>query len=146
MTLADRLNKIIDEKNISKREFAKQVGIPRIMFIRWQAKVIKSQPFRQCSQRSLQWSSAMMPSGSCMEIKRYDKSRMSLNAHSAFSVTVWIFRFKLLKSMDFWRIFRMLLCSFLKPPKNPFLTPMRSMGQTSENLSVYAPFRQFALL
>ena len=26
MTLADRLNKIIDEKNISKREFAKQVG------------------------------------------------------------------------------------------------------------------------
>ena len=27
MTLADRLNKIIDEKNISKREFAKQVGI-----------------------------------------------------------------------------------------------------------------------
>ena len=25
-----------------------------------------------------------------MEIKRYDKSRMSLNAHSAFSVTVWI--------------------------------------------------------
>ena len=27
MTLADRLNKIIDEKNISKREFAKRVGI-----------------------------------------------------------------------------------------------------------------------
>ena len=27
MTLADRLNKIIDEKNISKRDFAKQVGI-----------------------------------------------------------------------------------------------------------------------
>lgn len=27
MTLADRLNKIIAEKNISKREFAKRVGI-----------------------------------------------------------------------------------------------------------------------
>ena len=27
MTLADRLNKIIAEQNISKREFAKQVGI-----------------------------------------------------------------------------------------------------------------------
>ena len=27
MSLANRLNQIIDEKNISKREFAKQVGI-----------------------------------------------------------------------------------------------------------------------
>lgn len=27
MTLADRLNKIISEQNISKREFAKRVGI-----------------------------------------------------------------------------------------------------------------------
>ena len=27
MTLADRLNKIIDEQNISKREFAKRVGV-----------------------------------------------------------------------------------------------------------------------
>lgn len=27
MTLSDRLNKIIDEQNISKREFAKRVGI-----------------------------------------------------------------------------------------------------------------------
>lgn len=32
----------------------------------------------------------MTRNGYCMEIKRYDKSRMSLNAHSAFSVTVWI--------------------------------------------------------
>lgn len=29
MTLADRLNKIIDEQNISKAEFAKRVGITR---------------------------------------------------------------------------------------------------------------------
>lgn len=27
MTLADRLNKIIDEQNISKREFAKRLGM-----------------------------------------------------------------------------------------------------------------------
>ena len=27
MTLADRLNKIIDEQNISKREFAKRIGV-----------------------------------------------------------------------------------------------------------------------
>jgi len=29
MTLADRLNKIIEEQNISKAEFAKRVGITR---------------------------------------------------------------------------------------------------------------------
>ena len=29
MTLADRLNKIIDEQNISKREFARRVGITK---------------------------------------------------------------------------------------------------------------------
>jgi len=32
-----------------------------------------------------------------------------------------------------------------KNRQKPFLTPMRSMGQTSENPSVYAPFRRFAL-
>ena len=37
----------------------------------------------------------------------------------------------------------LLLC--IKPVQNPFLTPMRSIGQTSENSSVYAPFRRFAL-
>ena len=55
MSLANRLNQIIDEQKISKREFAKRVRVSE---------------------------------NSCMEIKRYDKSRMSLNAHSAFSVTV----------------------------------------------------------
>jgi len=55
MSPANRLNQIIDEQKISKREFAKRVGVSE---------------------------------NSCMEIKRYDKSRMSLNAHSAFSVIV----------------------------------------------------------
>ncbi len=34
----------------------------------------------------------------------------------------------------------LLLC--IKPPKNPILTPMRSMGKTSENPSVYAGFQR----
>ena len=55
MSLANRLNQIIDEQKISKREFAKRVGVSE---------------------------------NSCMATKRYDKSRMSLNAHSAFSMTV----------------------------------------------------------
>lgn len=32
MTLADRLNKIIDEQNISKQDFAARVGISRNYF------------------------------------------------------------------------------------------------------------------
>ena len=39
----------------------------------------------------------------------------------------------------------MLFRSFLKPPKNPFLTPMRLVGQTGESPSVYAGFRFFIL-
>ena len=40
------------------------------------------------SSRSSQWSSATMPSGYCMATNKCDESRMSLDAHSAFVVTV----------------------------------------------------------
>ena len=33
-----------------------------------------------------------------------------------------------------------------KTAQTPFLTPMRRVGQTSENHSVYAGFKRFALL
>ena len=38
----------------------------------------------------------------------------------------------------------LLLC--IKTAQTPFLTPMRSVGQTSENPSVYAVFSTFVLL
>ena len=34
MSLANRLNQIIDEQKISKREFAKRVEVPKTMYTR----------------------------------------------------------------------------------------------------------------
>ena len=63
MTLANRLNQIIDEQKISKREFAKMVGVSENYVYTLTGESKKSPHFLQCWQRLLQWSSDTTPSG-----------------------------------------------------------------------------------
>ena len=52
MTLADRLNKIIAEQNISKREFAKRIGVSEnyVYTLTGESKKITTlSPFNWCS-------------------------------------------------------------------------------------------------
>ena len=77
MSLSDRLNQIIKEKNITKREFANRVGISETTFISSQATAVpgqtKTKPSHQCLLNSLVWSLVMMRIGYCTENK--NKSR-----------------------------------------------------------------------
>ena len=73
---------------ISKREFAKRVGVSENYVYTLTGESNKITTLSPMLAKALRWSSAMMPSGYCMGTNRYDKSRMSFNALSAFSVTV----------------------------------------------------------
>ena len=87
-TLSNRLNLII-EKKISKREFAKRVGISENYVYTLTGKSKKSPRSLQCLQRSLQWSSDMMPSGYCTEIinsKRLPQERCTIIGCGTFCV------------------------------------------------------------
>ena len=84
MSLANRLNQIIDEQKISKREFAKRVGVSENYVYT-----------RTGESNKITTLSPMLAKVIAMEfgydpewILHGDKGRMSLNAHSAFSVTV----------------------------------------------------------
>ena len=59
---------------------------------------------------------------------------------------LWQFEYLILaaQSMYFWRILECIML-LSKIAENPVLTPMRRVGQTNENPSVYAGFKRFAL-
>ena len=89
MSLANRLNQIIDEQKISKREFAKRVGVSENYVYTLAGESNKNTTLRQCSQMSLRWNSDMIQSGYCMATNRCDKSRMSLTLIRLFdSLTI----------------------------------------------------------
>ena len=69
MTLADRLNKIIAEQNISKREFAKRIGVSENYVYTLTGESKKSLLFLPPLQKSSPLNLVVMQSGCYTEIK-----------------------------------------------------------------------------